>query len=54
MHALGLIDTKVTDSGLKDLGKLTALQYLALSGTQVTHTKIKELREQFPNARIKG
>jgi len=43
--AVGLNNTKVTDSDLKGLKELKGLQWLDISNTQITDAGLKELRE---------
>ena len=40
---LGLVSTKISDAGLKELAKLKRLGLLYLSGTQITDAGLKEL-----------
>jgi internalin A len=49
---LGLIDTNVTDSGLKELAGLRNLHSLYLFGTKVTDAGLKELQKALPDCEI--
>jgi len=45
-------DRHVTDEGLQHLTGLRTLEWLELSGTQLTEQGIEELRKALPNCRI--
>jgi hypothetical protein len=50
---LGLVDTQVTDAGLKDLKEFKQLTYLDLTGTKVTEEGLKELRAALPKCKVR-
>jgi hypothetical protein len=49
---LGLVGTRVTDAGLKELARLKRLQALDLGRTKVTDAGLKELRRALPGCRV--
>ena len=51
---LVLIDTQITDAGLKEVAKLQKLTILDLRGTKVTKAGVAELKKALPNCKIKG
>jgi hypothetical protein len=51
---LGLINTPITDAGLKDLEKLQKLNGLALLGTKIIKAGVAELQKALPKCRILG
>jgi hypothetical protein len=48
LQKLYMNDTKITDSGLKNLGALKRLQILGLRLTKVTDAGALELKKAFP------
>jgi hypothetical protein len=52
LHALGLIDTKITDAGLKEIAKLQKLTYPYLLNTKVTKAGVAELQKALPKCKI--
>ena len=51
---LNLLNTGVTDAGLKELAVLTKLTSLDLSQTKVTADGVKELQKALPKCKITG
>jgi len=49
---LGLINTPITDAGLKDLEKLQKLNGLALLGTKIIKEGVAELQKALPKCKI--
>jgi hypothetical protein len=52
LETLFLVDTKVTDNGLKHLAELSHLRVLWLSGSNVIMDGVRALRKQLPSAYI--
>ena len=54
VEALWLLDTQITDAGLKEVAKLQKLEGLFLNRTQVTKAGVAELKKALPNCKITG
>jgi hypothetical protein len=54
LKTLGLVETKVTDKGLKALAALKTLRRLTLGRTAVTSDGVSELRKALPKCEILG
>jgi len=52
LQTLRLIDTAVTDAGLKELKELKNLQLLTLYRTKVTDAGVMELKAALPGLKI--
>ena len=50
--ALNLIDTLITDAGLKEVGKLQKLKVLNLRDTKITDAGVAELQKALPKCEI--
>lgn len=49
---LVLMDTKLTDDGLRCLARLRKLERLDIEGTTVTETGVHEFRQSLPNVKV--
>jgi hypothetical protein len=52
LEALNLLNTQVTDAGLKELAGLKQLQSLQLGNTKVTNTGVADLQKALPKCHI--
>jgi hypothetical protein len=53
LHWLDLADTKVTDTGLLDLGGVSTLRGLDVRHTRVTAKGIANLKKKLPKLEVK-
>ena len=49
---ISLSETKITDSGLKELAKMKQLEMLGLCATKVTDAGVAELQKALPKCSI--
>ena len=52
LQDLSLVDTQITDAGLKHLEALTRLGHLYLHGSQVTDEGVEKLKQALPECKI--
>jgi hypothetical protein len=54
LRSLSLDGTSVTDAGLVELARLTALEHVHIDNTLVSDVGVGALRTALPNCRVRG